>query len=72
MSGVAAPNPLRRHGLPVAGLAPVAPLMAACQRGSNARAGRAWRTSHHRQRARAARRRTTRWSWRAAGWGAGP
>jgi hypothetical protein len=37
MSGVAAPNPLRRHGQPVAGLAPVAPLMAACQRGSNAR-----------------------------------
>jgi hypothetical protein len=36
MSGVAAPNPLRRHGLPVAGLAPVAPLVAARDGVSNA------------------------------------
>jgi hypothetical protein len=34
MKGMAAPNPLRRHGLPVAGLAAVA--LAACDCGSNA------------------------------------
>ncbi len=36
MKGIAAPNPLRRLGLRVAGLAPVAPLVAAREGGSNA------------------------------------
>ena len=31
MSGVVAPGPLRRPGLPVAGLALVTPLVAACE-----------------------------------------
>jgi hypothetical protein len=36
VEGAAAPHPLRRHGLLVAGLAPVVPLVAARDGGGNA------------------------------------